>query len=95
MSDVNPEAERSEFDYEAAPILRGEHAEGGFTRLLEQQAARVPSDIFLFISISSMVASLAAELAGKRRFSRFVGMWPGPLLVMGVYIKLVKILGPR
>jgi hypothetical protein len=42
-----------------------------------------------------MVASLTCELAGRRRASRFIGMWPGPLLVMGVYNKLVKLLGPR
>ncbi len=95
MSDVNPSSERSELDYEAAPILRSEHVEGGFTRLLEQQAARISSDVFLFVALSSMLASLVAEITGRRRFSRFVGMWPGPLLVMGVYTKLVKTLGPR
>ncbi|MGA9520015.1 MAG: hypothetical protein WBV82_01045 [Myxococcaceae bacterium] len=95
MSDVNPASQPSELDYQAAPVLRTEHAEGGFTRLIEQQAARIPSDVFLFISLSSMVASLALEITGRRRFSRFVGMWPGPLLVMGVYNKLVKTLGPR
>jgi hypothetical protein len=41
------------------------------------------------------MASLTCELAGRRRASRFIGMWPGPLLVMGVYNKLVKLLGPR
>jgi hypothetical protein len=39
--------------------------------------------------------SLAAEFAGRQRVSRFVGMWPGPLLVMGVYNKLVKTFGAR
>jgi hypothetical protein len=51
--------------------------------------------VFLFVSVASMLASLVGELTGRRRFSRFVGMWPGPLLVMGVYTKLVKTLGPR
>jgi hypothetical protein len=95
MADVNPAAGKSEFDYEAAPVRRTEHVERGITRLLEQQTARVPSHVFLLLSISSMAVSLGAEIAGRRRFSRFVGMWPGPLLVMGVYNKLVKTLGPR
>jgi len=93
--DVNPASRESHKAYEAAPVLRTEHVEGGFTRLIEQQAARVPSDFFLFVSFSAMLASLVAEITGRRRFSRFVGMWPAPLLVMGVYNKLVKTFGPR
>jgi hypothetical protein len=42
-----------------------------------------------------MCVSLGLELGRKTRASRFIGMWPGPLLVMGVYNKLVKVLGPR
>lgn len=93
--EVNPASERSERSYEAAPVLRAEHAEGSFTRLIESQTAKVPSDVFLVLAVSAMAASLYYEITGNRRVSRFVGMWPGPLLVMGVYNKLVKILGPR
>ena len=32
---------------------------------------------------------------GERRWSQFVGMRPGPLLMMGVYNKLVKTFGAR
>jgi hypothetical protein len=42
-----------------------------------------------------MAASFGLELAGQRRVSRFIGMWPAPLLVMGVYNKMVKTFGPR
>jgi hypothetical protein len=42
-----------------------------------------------------MTLSLALELAGRTRQSRFVGMWPTPLLVAGIYNKLVKTLGTR
>jgi hypothetical protein len=93
--DVNPARDASEASYEAAPIRRIEHAESTFTRLIEQQAARIPSDVFLAAALGSMAASLGLELAGRRRVSRFVGMWPGPLLMMGVYNKMVKIFGPR
>jgi hypothetical protein len=93
--DVNPALDASEQSYEAAPIRRIEHAENTFTRLIEQQAARIPSHVFLAAALGSMAASFGLELAGQRRISRFVGMWPGPLLVMGVYNKLVKMLGPR
>lgn len=93
--EVNPAAEKSKLSYPAAPVLRTEHAESALTRLVEQNAAKIPSDFFLFASLCAMAFSLAAELTGRRRVSRFVGMWVGPLLIMGVYNKLVKILGPR
>ncbi len=93
--DVNPASEASLKEYEVPPIIRAEHAESSFTRLLEQQAAKVPSDVFLFASLCAMATSLGLEIVRRSRGARFVGMWAGPLLVMGVYNKLVKTLGPR
>jgi hypothetical protein len=93
--DVNPASTKSRFSYREAPVLRAEHAEGAITRFIEQQAAKIPSNFFLTIALGAMCVSLGLELGRKRRASRFIGMWPGPLLVMGVYNKLVKILGPR
>lgn len=93
--DVNPERDRSELAYTSAPVFRAEHGESRATRLIEQQAAKVPSHVFLFLSLAAMSTSLAFELAGRQRESRFIGMWPGPLLVMGVYTKLVKTFGAR
>jgi hypothetical protein len=78
-----------------APVVRVEHAEGNIARLIEQQTAKVPSHWFLFAALGSMTLSLTLELAGRRRPSRFIGHWPTPLLVMGVYNKLVKLLGAR
>lgn len=78
-----------------APVLRGEHRENLTTRMLEHQVAKIPSDTFLAAALIVMGVSLAAELKGSPRVSRFVGMWAGPLLTMGVYNKLVKTLGIR
>jgi hypothetical protein len=93
--DVNPAAEPSLASYRETPVLRAEHREDPITRLLEQQAAKVPSNYFLTLAFVAMLASVGLELSGRERASRFVGMWPAPLLVMGVYNKLVKVLGPR
>lgn len=93
MPDINPAAKASEKLY-AAPVVRAEHREGGLTRLVEEQTAKFPSHVFLAAAFAAMGVSIVAEVAGKRRVSQFVGMWPGPLLVMGVYNKLVKMLGP-
>jgi hypothetical protein len=93
--DVNPAARPSLFSYREAPVLRAEHREGRVTRIIEQQTAKVPSNYFLTLAFLAMLAALSLELSGRQRVGRFVGMWPGPLLVMGVYNKLVKVLGPR
>ena len=93
--DVNPASDKSRFSYREAPVLRSDHSEGSITRLIEHQTARIPSDFFLALALGTMATSLVLELRDNQRASRFIGMWPGPLLIMGVYNKLVKILGPR
>lgn len=92
--DVNPAA-RTSVAAMHPPVVRPEHAEGDTARLIEQQTAKVPSHWFLFAAFGAMTTSLVLELAGQTRASRFVGQWPTPLLVMGIYNKLVKTLGTR
>ena len=79
----------------AAPVRRAEHQEHSFTRVIEQQTAKVPSHVFLTASLLSMVVSAVFEAQDKPRAARFVGAWAGPLLTMGVYNKLVKLLGSQ
>ncbi|WP_426756335.1 hypothetical protein [Myxococcus sp. Y35] len=94
--DVNPASRASEHDYkDVPPVVRAEHAESSLTRMIEQQTAKVPSHVFLAASLTAMAASAALEVMGRSRPSRFVGQWVAPLLVMGVYNKLVKIFGSR
>jgi hypothetical protein len=93
--ETNPKAHQPEALHPATPVVRTEHAEGWVTRLVEHQSTKVSSHIFLLVSLVTMTVSLTLELAGRRRASRFIGMWPGPLLTMGVYNKLVKSLGAR
>ncbi len=68
--EVNPAAEAS-LTGASAPVLRPEHAEGEFARLIEQQTAKIPSHWFLFAALGSMGLSLALELSGRTRASRF------------------------
>jgi hypothetical protein len=93
--EVNPASRASEQVYAAAPVRRAEHRDSPLTRLIEQQSAKVPSHLFLGLSLAAMAASFVLELSGRRKESRFIGMWPGPLLTMGVYNKLVKTFGAR
>lgn len=92
--EVNPAAEASMTPL-PVPVLRPEHVEGDLARLIEQQTAKIPSQWFLFAAFGSMGLSLALELAGRTRASRFIGQWPTPLLAAGIYNKMVKTLGSR
>lgn len=91
--ETNPASADSNKLYGAAPVHRPEHHENVLTTLLEHQSAKIPSSYFLFASVASMVLALGLHLAGKRNLSHFISKWPGPLLTMGVYNKLVKTLG--
>jgi hypothetical protein len=92
--DVNPAAEAS-LSTASAVVLRPEHAEGDVARLIEQQTAKIPSHWFLLGGLGFMGLSLLLEVTGRQRASRFIGQWPAPLLIMGIYNKLVKTLGTR
>ncbi len=70
-----------------------EHKEGKIAKAIEEQTAKLPSDIFLWASLGSMALSLTYQFAGKRHMSLFFGQWAAPFLLLGLYNKLVKLQG--
>ena len=70
-----------------------QHKEGPLARAIEQQTAKLPSDIFLWAALGSMGVSAVLQLTGKKRASLFVGEWVAPFLLFGVYNKIVKVEG--
>ena len=70
-----------------------EHSEGQVARTLEQQTAKLPSDLFLWAALGSIGASALLQLMGKEKASLFVGQWVSPFLLFGVYNKIVKVAG--
>ena len=70
-----------------------QRSEGTVARMIESQTAKLPSDTFLWAAVGAMGVSAACELAGARDKSRFFGQWVAPLLLFGVYNKLVKVHG--
>lgn len=66
------------------------HEEGEVAKTIEEQTARLPSDVFLWSAIGVMAASLALQVSKQKSISLFVGQWVAPLLLFGVYNKLVK-----
>lgn len=69
------------------------HSEGTVARTIEEQTAKLPSDVFLWAALGSIGASALLQLFGKKQASLFVGDWVSPLLLFGVYNKIVKVAG--
>ena len=70
-----------------------EHKEGKVAKTIEEQTAKLPSDVFLWASLSSMAVSLTFKLLRKDEEALFVGQWAAPFLLLGLYNKLVKLEG--
>lgn len=73
--------------------LNPQHQEGPVAEAIEEQTAKLPSDLFLWAALGSMAISLGYKLAGKDDKALFVGQWPAPFLLLGLYNKLVKLEG--
>jgi len=69
------------------------HREGAVARTIEQQTAKLPSDLFLWAAGASVCSSLLLRLSGREHASLFVGQWAPTLLILGLYNKLVKVAG--
>lgn len=70
-----------------------EHSEGMVARAIEEQTAKLPSDLFLWAAGGSIIGSLALHFAGRKEDSNFVGQWAPTFLILGLYNKLVKVAG--
>ena len=70
-----------------------EHREGELAKTIENQTAKLPSDLFLWAALGSMVASAILQVSSSKKSSLFVGQWAAPFLLLGVYNKLVKLEG--
>lgn len=70
-----------------------QHAEGKIARTIEHQTAKLPSDVFLWAALGSIGAAFLLEITGHEEKSRFVGQWVAPLLLFGLYNKIVKVAG--
>ena len=69
------------------------HSEGTVAKSIEQQTAKLPSDIFLWAAGGSIATSAILQLTGRPKASLFVGQWVAPFLLLGVYNKIVKVAG--
>lgn len=69
------------------------HAEGPVARMIEDQTAQLPSDLFLWAACGSIGASLLLKSSGRDHMALFVGQWAPTFLLLGIYNKIVKVAG--
>jgi hypothetical protein len=73
--------------------INPEKREGKVAEAIEEQTAKLPSDVFLWAALASMGVSLGFKIFRRSDLALFVGMWAPSFLLFGVYNKLVKQLG--
>lgn len=72
---------------------KSQHTEGPVAKTIEQQTAKIPSDVFLWAALGSMAISLGLQIAGVKHKSLFIGQWAPSFLLFGIYNKIVKVEG--
>lgn len=69
------------------------YPEGKVATMIERRTAKLPSDWFLWAAGAVVIGSLALQATKRKHEALFVGEWVPTLLLLGVYNKLVKMLG--
>jgi hypothetical protein len=69
------------------------HSEGKVAKAIEEQTAKLPSDVFLWTAVGAIGVSLVLQVLGGKHRSLFFGQWVAPFLLLGIYNKLVKLEG--
>lgn len=67
--------------------------EGTLAKEIEEYTAELPSDAYLWTAFGTMGISLTLKLMQKDNLALFVGQWAAPILIMGLYNKIVKVEG--
>lgn len=80
LNEVNKKADK----------INPKRKEGKVAKAIESQTARIPSDVFLWASAGIMATSLTLKLFKVNHLALFIGQWAAPLLLFGVYNKMVK-----
>jgi len=72
---------------------RPEHTEGMLARMIEEQTAKLPSDLFLWAAVGAIGCSVMLHASDRKHDALFVGQWVPTFLILGLYNKLVKVAG--
>jgi len=75
------------------PNHNPKHKEGATAKMLEEQTAKIPSDVYLWAAVGTMALSAVLFCTKNKQASIFFGQWAPSLLIIGLYNKLVKVEG--
>ncbi|MGE0869204.1 MAG: hypothetical protein AB7P03_11600 [Kofleriaceae bacterium] len=67
--------------------------EGKTTKAIERATMRIPSGTFLILAGGAIAGSLVLKLFKRHSTANFVGQWVPTLLMLGIYNKIVKVIG--
>lgn len=67
--------------------------EGKGTVEIEKRTSKIPSSFYLAAGLTAMAASATLKCLGRKHSALFVGQWAAPILIMGLYNKMVKTQG--
>jgi hypothetical protein len=76
-----------------AASFNTEKREGKLATAIEEQTAKLPSDVFLWTAVGCMSASLLLKLFKRDHMALFIGQWVPSFLLFGIYNKIVKVEG--
>ncbi len=93
ISKANDGAKSILSEVKAGARVPHDHREGGIARSIENQTARLPSDIFLWAAGGSIALSALFQARGRSGAASFVGHWAPTFLLLGIYNKIVKVAG--
>lgn len=72
-------------------VMRNKHPEEGkATVAVEKRTSKIPSMVYLCAGLSALAVSACMMARRKKSESLLVGQWAAPLLIMGLYNKIVK-----
>jgi len=74
-------------------MKKDDRKEGKLTLAIEEETSKIPSGVFLTAALASMAVSLTLKCFRMKHSALFVGQWAAPLLIMGLYNKVVKVEG--
>jgi hypothetical protein len=67
--------------------------EGKTTKKIENVTSAIPSSTWLVLAGGAIIGSLALKIAGRSSAANFVGEWVPTFLLLGLYNKIVKVMG--
>jgi hypothetical protein len=72
---------------------QGAYTEGKVAKTIEHQTAKMPSDIFLWTALGTWGMSLFLQSSGNKEKGLLFGQLVAPILILGLYNKIVKVAG--